>query len=61
MTGEIITWLIFSYDRARTTVLNARLTKSVRNSGAIARRKMNEVDENGWAHIHQAAKKGKGL
>ena len=43
---------------ARTTVVNARLTKQVRNSEAVARRRMNEVDEHGWAHIHQAARKG---
>ena len=44
--------------RAKTAYVNAKLTKSVRTTGAIERRRMNEVDETGWAHIHQAAKKG---
>lgn len=38
--------------------MNTRLTKQVQNSEAVARRRMNEVDEQGWAHIHQAARKG---
>ncbi|KAF6034711.1 hypothetical protein EB796_006980 [Bugula neritina] len=57
MCVKLLVWLILNI-WVQTTLINARLTKSVQTTGARERRKMNQVDESGLAHIHQAAKKG---